>query len=200
MVVPGQLLPDSEESPSATTSSSGSSSTSSSTASSTASSSPTSSVAPAPATTADTSGHHLATGAIAGIAVGGVIAVVVIGVLLFLLGRNTALLRSMKRENRTSHMTGPPPSQGYDPGYAPPYSPPMRYSSPPPSMGEYKPYGPTSPHQQSGQLTTVAELSSPPLSNQQEAFDIYSDRQANDEARRQTITPPPNRYVTGSTL
>lgn len=192
MVVPGDPLPDNEESPSSTSSSSGSSSATSSTATS----SPTSSAAPAPVTTSEANAHHLSTGAIVGIAVGGVIVVVILGVLLFLLGRNTALLQSMKKDSRP-RVAEMPSNHGYDPGYAPPYSPgPVRYSSPPPSMGEFKPYGPGSPHQQPAQLSAVAELSSPHMSDQQKSFNIYSDGQVNDEARRQTITPPPsNRYV-----
>ena len=181
MLAPGEPLPDNEASPSSATSSGSSSATVG-----TASSSSTSSSIPTPVTSAETGSHHLSTGAIVGIVVGAVIAIAALGALLFLLGRNTALLQSMRRDRPTSYAIGASRNQGYD---APPYSQGRYGSPPPPSMSDHKPY-------EQHQKSTLAELPSPPLSSRQGPFNTYSDGQENDDARGQTITPPPsNRYV-----
>lgn len=182
MLAPGESLPNDEVSPTAAT-----------TILSTATERPTPASTLLPAKTPGANSHHLSSGSIAGIAVGGVVAVAILGVLLFLLGRNTALLQLTKRDRHTSYATELPLDRRSDPGYGPPYSPdPVRYGSPPP-MDEYKPYGYGSVHQLSA---PVAELPSPPLRDQQRPFTPNSDGQADDDLRRRTITPPlSSRYV-----
>ena len=160
MISPGEPLPSSEDGSSR--------------------SSPTPSAAPG-------KGKKLSSGAIAGIAVGGVAAAGLIGAVLFVLGRKSKILSRRRKdspasraselghESGISQLDASKPTSGYG-SYADPSKPMSEH-------GAYSPYGMAAPH------SPPAELSSPEPDMNKHAS-VLSGETAYDDARWQTITPP----------
>lgn len=132
---------------------------------------------PTPSSTV-TRGKKLSSGAIAGIAVGGVVGLGLIGAFLFALGRNS---RNSARRRRDIP-SNVPSHPSYESGMPGPYS-----SKP---MSGYDPYAPLSPYGMPTPQSPPAELSSPqPDLNKHSSF--LSGETAFDDARWQNITPTP---------
>lgn len=133
-------------------------------------------------------GKKLSSGAIAGIAVAGVVAAGLVGAFLFLLGRNSKTLARM-RKDRTSNV--PSSHMGYESGSTGMQSP---YSSKP--MSDYNPYAPLSPYGLPvPQSPPPVELSSPEPDHSKH-YSVLSEAAVSDDARWQTITPPPQHQAT----
>lgn len=114
MVIPGDKIPDeagTTTSASSRVRSSSSKSSASQTQTSTTAATTTatgaSSSQPAAVSVENESHNKLSSGAIAGIAVGGVVIVLLLGALLFLLGRHTTMLQFMKRQQLSAPMAYP---------------------------------------------------------------------------------------------
>lgn len=125
-------------------------------------------------------GNKLSPGAIAGIAVAGVVTFLLIAAFLILLGRNSNIL-SGKDKDRTSTVPSHP---GYESG--------MQSPHPSKPMSDYNPYAPLSPYGlPPPQSPPPVELSSPDLEHHKHSS-MFSDAATSDDARWQTITPPPH--------
>ena len=146
----------------------------SSTSAPTSSSSSSSSSAPAPS--GGGGSHTLSTGAIVGIAVGGVAFLIICAALFFFVGRSKSLKEVIKRQDATSanpHMSqyggssyghGGLTSPGFPPGHAsPPPGSDYGFNSPPQygqhSVGEQYPSGWGSPPPQQGHLSMLSDVS-----------------------------------------
>lgn len=125
---------------------------------------------------------RLSSGAIAGIAVAGVVGAMLIGAFLFVLGRSSKILPRRRKD--------PPANLWSHPGHE--SGTPLPYPSKP--MSDYDPYAPLSPYGIPLPQSPPAELSTPnPDLNKHSS--ALSGETAYDEARWQTITPPPNRQA-----
>lgn len=143
---------------------------------------------------------QLTAGAIAGIAVGGFMALVLIGALLFILGRNKGMLSKIRGDRRLqalppNHL---PPNHASDFATHPPYSP-GSYGPPPRRIGIYKPYRPSEPYEESTLRPPFAELSSPPL-DRCKHLSASTEGTAYDDGWRQAMTPPLHRCCRHSEL
>lgn len=130
--------------------------------------------------------HNLSSGAIVGIAVGGLVIAILLGALLFLLGRQTTMLQFMKRQQQ-------PPTMVY------PVGSPVAYHDPNTPMAQ-NPYAAPYAYPKPGSHLNAAELGSnrttiqPPGSPTHDGsrdHSVYSDQF--DEYRRQKPpgSPPP---------
>ena len=159
MVVPGERLPTGETLPSDTGGPNIASQTSSTTTSTTAK--PVVSTNPATTTSqAPSSMHMLSGGAIAGIVVGGILAVAVLGILIFYLGRHRTELEFLRRDVHRQSQRPWSPEAKVGHTYRAAGSPIARYGPDGPRIGEqqsdnlppYPAYQPATP------LPGVAEL------------------------------------------
>ncbi|KAG9195498.1 hypothetical protein G6011_00619 [Alternaria panax] len=152
-------------------------------ATSTLSNAPTSTGTPTPNSGGNDGGHSLSTGAIVGIAVGGVAFLTICAALFFFVGRSKSLKEVIKRQDATNNHDpnmsqqyggsnyghgglGSPGFQSSTPGYATPppgHRPDYGFNSPPQygqhSVGEQYPSGWSSPGQQQGHLSMMSSVS-----------------------------------------
>ena len=152
MVVPGEGLPTEESLPSEIVSTASASQTNPASAASAASSSPSrttatvSSTSAAASNTSTASHHHLSSGAIAGIAVGGVAVAAGIGFLLYLLGQHRKEIQFLRRDVhvQSQNRRSAPPEMKHEyssPGSPqPPLSPNYPYSAQDPRFQDHQGY------------------------------------------------------------
>lgn len=170
MVLPGGKLPDEA----GTTTKPSSSQTSATT-------SPTSSQTAVPAGTQTHT--KLSSGAIAGIAVGGVFIAILVGALIFLLGRQSTMLQFMRRQQL-------PPPMAYPVGSPVPYHEPNAPMTQSPYVGPYA-YPNYSSRENVVELGTDGTATIQPMHEGSQKHGMYSDQF--DEYRRQEVagSPPP---------
>ncbi len=178
MVAPGESLPSAEVSSSMPSSTLSPSST-----------------APTAATTSQSAvpdhGSKLSSGAIAGIVIGAVVILGLIGTLLYFFGRHRTMIQFLKRDHHQQ-----PPGSDMMAAHHSPFSP--QTSSMPYSPGDarFGDFGGQAapPYPKNPEQSEVAELSSPPLESYRPASP-YSDITAYDGSHRYTSPPPPNNLM-----
>ncbi|MCJ1344977.1 hypothetical protein MMC31_003182 [Peltigera leucophlebia] len=187
MVVPGGKIPDEGGTTTSSSSRVLSTSLSSTFQAQTSTATPTGTAASSSQTAVPAESHNkLSSGAIAGIAVGGAFIAIMLGALLFLLGRQTTMLQFMRRQQN-------PPPMVY------PVGSPVTYYEPNTPMTQ-NPYAAPYAHPKYGTRGNAVELGSngttiqPPGSPTHDGsreHSVYSDQF--DEYRRQNATgsPPP---------
>ena len=181
MVAPGESLPTAEvlsSMPSST-----------STSGSPAATSPASSQS-----TTTTHDSKLSSGAIAGIVVGGIAVLALIGTLLYFFARHRTMIQFLKRDHHVANQQPPGPDM-MAPHLSPfsPQTPSMPYSPGDARFGEY-PGQAAPPYPKYAQQTEVAELSSPPLDGYRPSS-RYSDTTAYDGPRNVASPHPPHSLV-----
>ncbi|KAL8823908.1 MAG: hypothetical protein Q9191_005455 [Dirinaria sp. TL-2023a] len=134
------------------------------------------------------SGQGLSDGAIAGIVIGGVVGLSLVGVLIFCLGRNRTELKFLRRDLHTRNRRIAPPNMTVQFDNLPPTSPSMRYDPDDPRFGEHQsdyvpPYVkyPDSPTPQTPELASTEVVNSRPR----------SPRNHGGEKKRDTASPRP---------
>lgn len=187
MLYPGQAIPNEDGTPFSENPASAS-------GTSKATSVPSATTVPS-AALAPSHSKHLSTGAIAGIAVGGALVVILLAAFVFLLGRHTSMMQTFKRLHHPGLATpGSHNSRAhFPPDFEPPYS--GGFASPRSDTGQYAPpYGaPYQPHTQPGQMSELSSAVEPPI---HKGLGIQRDQiLAHEDSRQQTISPPLVRYV-----
>ncbi len=185
MVAPGESLPSAEVSSSMPSSTPSSSSTA-----------PTAvTIVPASTQSAEPAhGSKLSSGAIAGIVIGAVVILGLIGTLLYFFGRHRTMIQFLKRDHHVS--TQQPPGPDMMAAHHSPFSPQtpsMPYGPGDPRFGDFSTQA-APPYPKYAEQTEVAELSSPPLESYRPASP-YSDITAYDGSHRFTASPPPKNLM-----
>ena len=191
MLAPGESLPTGETLPSKTAGSSRTSPTlppsmirsDESTASATA--------VPTPSKAA-TSGRSISAGAIAGIVVGGLAAVAVIGALLFYLGRHRTELEFLRRDIHIQSQRPAPSEPKAHYTDCAPTSPTLRYDPNDPGIGEHQVYDvPPYPTNSAAPVPGTAEMESSELVRSR-PHSPWSD---GSDTQRGTASPPPRGFM-----
>lgn len=157
-------------------------------------SSPSSTAATAATTSPSAASEHgskLSSGAIAGIVIGAVVVLGLIGTLLYFFGRHRTMIQFLKRDHH-QQPPGPETMAAYHSPFSPQISS-MPYSPGDPKFGGYGGQA-APPYPENPGQSEVAELSSPPLESYRPAS-TYSDTTAYDGSHRYTSSPPPNNLM-----